>query len=184
MRIIGGKLRGQQLVAFKAAHIRPTSDRVKETIFNVLMGQFEGARVLDLFSGTGNLAAEAVSRGAHQVDAVESHRLSLKIMRENFQKLAISEAIHIVPKDVLSYLKSYTGEPYDIILIDPPFTEKMADAVMEAVALSKVFGPNTEVVVERSDFESLNSQYGPLFCYKEKPFGDKTVAFFRCQQEA
>lgn len=183
MRIIGGKFRGHKLVTFKADHIRPTSDRVKETIFNVLMGSFEGARVLDLFSGTGNLTAEAVSRGASHVDSVEMNRSSLKIMRENFQKLKIENHIQIHGLDVFKYLSGYKGEPYDIVLIDPPFTEKLADSVMEGVSRSSVFAAHTEIVIERSDFETLNNQYGTLFCYKEKPFGDKTVAFFRSQEE-
>jgi 16S rRNA (guanine966-N2)-methyltransferase len=179
MRIVGGKLRGQKLVSFEADNIRPTSDRVKETIFNVLMGQFEGARVLDLFSGTGNLAAESVSRGAISVDAVESHKRSLKIMKENFQKLKIESSIRVHPIDVFKFIRDYQGDAYDIILIDPPFTEKIGSLVMQALAQNqRLFGPATEIVLERSDHEPMNEAYEPLFCYKQKPFGDKTVHFF------
>ena len=77
MRIISGKFKGRPLVSFQADHIRPTTDRVKETLFNKLMGVVEDARVLDLFSGTGNLAIECLSRGAGWVDLVESHNRSI-----------------------------------------------------------------------------------------------------------
>lgn len=82
MRIISGKYRGRRLSAFNAPHIRPTTDRVKETMFNKLMGQVEGARVLDLFAGTGNLGIESLSRGANWVEFVESNRKSLEILKK------------------------------------------------------------------------------------------------------
>ncbi len=78
MRIISGKFKGRQLVSFQADNIRPTTDRVKETLFNKLMAYVDGARVLDLFSGTGNLAIECISRGAAHVDLVENHRKVLR----------------------------------------------------------------------------------------------------------
>ena len=179
MRIIGGDLRGQKLVNFQADHIRPTTDRVKETIFNVLMGQFESARVLDLYAGTGNLSAEAISRGANSVDSVENNPKSQRIMLQNFQKLKLTDRISIHRQDVFQFLRRYSGEPFDVILIDPPFTEKLADSTMDTLVKNPhLFQDHTHIVIERSDHELMNESYGPLFCYKQKPFGDKTVHFF------
>ena len=83
MRIIGGKYKGLYLTNFKADHIRPTTDRVKESMFNILQAQIEDARVLDLFSGTGNLGIEAISRGARHVTFVEKNKKSIQILKEN-----------------------------------------------------------------------------------------------------
>ena len=182
MRVIGGRLKGRKLISFKADHIRPTTDRVKETVFNILMGVVEGSQVLDLFSGTGNLSVEAISRGAASVEAVEYHRKSLQIMRQNFTALGISDRIRIVASDVFEYLQKYQGQPYDLILIDPPFTEKIADRVMAALASSRAVGPQTVVTIEYGRHESLQLRYDGLFRYNERQFGDKSAAFFRASQ--
>jgi 16S rRNA (guanine966-N2)-methyltransferase len=129
LRIISGKYKGQ-LVPFQADHIRPTTDRVKESLFNILGDFCDNARVLDLFAGTGSLGFEALSRGAREVVFVEQNRKSIDIIRRNHEKLRVSESLQIVNKDVLSFLRSYSGEPFDLIFIDPPFTEEMADEVM------------------------------------------------------
>lgn len=178
MRIISGKYKGQRLVGFKGSHIRPTTDRVKESVFNILGPEIFEARVLDLFSGTGNLSIECLSRGAAWVDSVESHPGSLKIIRQNFEKLGIKESSKIYAQDVFSYLKKYQGAPYDVILIDPPFTQKWGDRCMDELSGSKTFSKNTTIILESTTQEFVDSQYGVLEKYDERHFGDKTVFFF------
>ena len=179
MRVISGRFKGRQLVNFKADHIRPTTDRVKETIFNKLMGEIEGVRVLDLFSGTGNLAIESLSRGASYVEAVEEHRLSLKIIRENLQALKIEREIRVVPHDVFKYLRSYKGEPFQLVFIDPPFTEAIAHKCMEALTLSAVAAPGATVVIEASRHERIDDAYGSFQLLDRREFGDKSASFYR-----
>lgn len=179
MRIISGRFKGRQLVNFKADHIRPTTDRVKESIFNILMQSISGARVLDLFSGTGNLGIEALSRGARYVECVEGHKLSLKIIRENLQKLKIETEIRVVAQDVFKYLKSYRGEPFQVIFIDPPFTESLAHACMEAIESSSVAGPGAIVVIESSRHERIDDEYGSFHLLDRRQFGDKSASFYR-----
>ena len=178
MRIISGKFKGRQLKSFAADHIRPTTDRVKETLFNKLMGLVEGARVLDLFSGTGNLAIEAISREAQWVDLVESHPKSVQIIRENLTHLKIQDGFKIFPMDVFKYLKSYSGAPYDLILADPPFTQKLADSVMQAIAQSQCFHEGTQIVIESSSKEICGDSYPPLIRLDQRVFGDKYLNFF------
>lgn len=178
MRVISGKYRGRQLVAFKADNIRPTTDRVKETLFNKLMGRVEGARVLDLFSGTGNLAIECLSRGAAWVDLVENHRKSLAIIRENLEKLKITEGFKIFPIDAFKYIKEYAGEPYDLILCDPPFTRAWAHDLGGAIAASRLIGPDTWLVLESSSKERMDDSYPPLVRFDQRTFGDKNLNFF------
>lgn len=178
MRIISGKYGGRKLVSFKADHIRPTSDRVKESIFNKLAPYWPEARVLDLFSGTGNLTIESLSWGAKSVDSVEMNPKSIAIMKQNLELIGIGSECRITKSDVLKYLKSYTGDVYDVIIADPPFTEKMAHEVMNSVAGSKTWSEATVVAIEYSKFERLDAQYGELKSFDTKNFGDKLVSFF------
>ncbi|MBT4761885.1 MAG: 16S rRNA (guanine(966)-N(2))-methyltransferase RsmD [Bdellovibrionaceae bacterium] len=179
MRIISGKFKGRILKSFKAPHIRPTTDRVKETIFNVLTGYVDGASVLDLFAGTGNLSIEAISRGATQVVSVENHKKSIQIIKSNMQHFKISnEEIKIVSKDVLSFLKKAPEQVFNVILIDPPFTEKMAHEVMEALVNTSIFDDNSLIMIESSSQERIDDSYGPLKLQSRKNFGDKWVSFF------
>jgi 16S rRNA (guanine966-N2)-methyltransferase len=178
MRIISGKYGGRKLVSFHAEHIRPTTDRVKESVFNKLMAHWEGARVLDLFAGTGNLSIEALSWGATSVESVELNVKSIEIMKKNIELLKIGPECKIVKSDVLKYLSSYSGDGFDVILADPPFTEKMAHAVMTQVSTSKVWKDSTIIMIEYSKFERLDSLYPPLKGFDTKNFGDKLVSFF------
>jgi 16S rRNA (guanine966-N2)-methyltransferase len=177
MRIISGKYKGRRLTSFEADHIRPTSDRVKESVFNIIFSYIEGAKVLDLFSGTGNIAIEFSSREAALIDAVEMHKKSLQILNKNVA-LVKADNIQVIPKDVFKFLKDTTNE-YDIVFIDPPFTEKIADKVMQAVKDSRIYNPNTIIIIESSKHEKLDLEYAPLKCYDQRKFGDKSVSFFK-----
>ncbi len=179
MRIISGKFRGRRLVHFQADHIRPTTDRVKESVFNKLQGEVDGARVLDLFSGTGNLACECISRGAVHVDAVELSKKSIAIIRDNLKLLDIEDQVRVHQDDVLKWLKRYQGEPYDLVIADPPFTEKMAHSVLQEIAASSAVGPQTTVVTESSSHETVLESYPNLEKFDERDYGDKRVSFWR-----
>ncbi|ASD64832.1 16S rRNA (guanine(966)-N(2))-methyltransferase RsmD [Bdellovibrio bacteriovorus] len=184
MRIIAGKYRGHQLVAFDADHIRPTTDRVKETLFNKLQFDIDGARVVDLFCGTGNLGIEALSRGAEFCTFVEKNPKSLVITRKNFEKLRVPASDYkIVNMDVIAYLKSYEGEPFNIIFADPPFTEKMAHFVMEAASTSAAFGKTTLLAIESQAKERMEDRYGCVVRYSKKEYGDKILSLF-CHESA
>lgn len=178
MRVISGKFRGRQLVDFKADNIRPTTDRVKETLFNKLMGRIEGARVLDLFSGTGNLAIECLSRDAGHVDLVENHRKSLAIIKENLTLLKISQGFQLHAQDAFAYIKRYDGEPYDVVIADPPFTQKLAHDLGQAIGASKLLHPESWVVIEASSKERLDDAYPGLSRFDQRVFGDKHLNFF------
>jgi len=179
MRIISGKFKGRHLVNFKADHIRPTMDRVKETLFNKWMGYVEEARVLDLFAGTGNLGLEALSRGASHVTFVEKNSKSMSIIRDNIQSLKISPQEHtLILKDVFSFLKTYSGEPFDLILIDPPFTEKLAHDVMIALAESKCVKDDSLIAIEAIKQERIELNYAELICYDKQDYGDKSLSLF------
>lgn len=179
MRVIGGKYKGQNLVSFQADHIRPTTDRVKETLFNMIQFEIEGSRALDLFSGTGSLGIEALSRGVESVVFVEKNKQSISILEKNLHKLKVDEPFQIIHKDVFQFLKSYEGQPFQLIFVDPPFTEQLADEVLEAICQSKVFGVDSLVMIESSRKEKLIDEYSTALRVKKKEFGDKILSFFR-----
>jgi 16S rRNA (guanine966-N2)-methyltransferase len=183
MRIISGKFKGRRLVTFEAEHIRPTTDRVKETLFNKLMGRVEGARILDLFSGTGNLALECISRDAAWVDLVENHQQSLNLIKENMQQLKISQGFKIIPIDAFAYIQGYQGVPYDVVLADPPFTRALAHNLATAIGTSQLMKADSWLVIEASSKERMDEKYPGLNRLDQRKFGDKHLNFFEFKFE-
>lgn len=179
MRIIAGKWGGRRLLAFKAEHIRPTTDRIKEVIFNKVQPLIEDAIVLDLFSGTGSLSLEALSRGAQHVTAVEKHAKSVDIIKKNMAHLEVSQGeMSVLKKDVFSFLKQSFMSGFDIIFIDPPFTEKIADDVLQALSVSQLSGFPTVVFIEAGKGETLRESYGLLQQKELKNYGDKLLGIY------
>ena len=123
MRIIGGRLRRRGLHAPKGRLVRPTSDRVREAIFNLIESRLDldGADVLDLFAGTGALGLEAISRGAVAVTMVEANAAVLKTARQNAADLGVADAVDALRTDAVAFLERYSGPPFDLILADPPY---------------------------------------------------------------
>ena len=180
MRVIAGRFKGHKLVSFDAEHLRPTTDRVKGSIFNKLQMVTPGAKFLDLFAGTGSLSIEALSREAGAVVSVENHSKSLQILRNNLNKLKIKAGIEIQSLDVFKYLKRYEGPAFDVVLADPPFTQKLADQVMLAITTSATIGPGSLVIIESGKHETIGDNYPPLVLDARKDYGDKLVSFFSC----
>lgn len=188
MRIIAGKYGGRRLVSFKADHIRPTTDRVKESVFNKLQAEMDGARVLDLYSGTGNLAFEALSRGAVSVEAVEMSKKSIAIIRDNARLLGVGAELTITNADVLKRLSKPDERAFDIVFADPPFTEKLAHETLSALARSSVFGPESLLMIEASSHERVDQVYldsnrGDLVLTDRRDYGDKQISFFRRREQ-
>lgn len=180
MRVIAGKWKGRHLASFHAEHIRPTTDRVKESLFNILQDRWDQALVLDLFSGTGSLGFEALSRGARHVTFVEMSVKSVSILRKNQDLLQVDESdLRVVRQDARKYLRSYQGSPFDVVLMDPPFTEALSHELMGLIANSQVLGVDTIVVVETAKKEKILDNYPPLVRYDQRAFGDKFLNFFR-----
>jgi 16S rRNA (guanine966-N2)-methyltransferase len=180
VRVIAGRFKGHRLVSFSAGHIRPTMDRIKESIFNKLAIHIEGARVLDLFSGTGSLGIEACSRGADSVVAVENNAKSIRILKENLQKLKIEAEVEVSTLDVFKYLQRYTGAAFDIVIADPPFTKKLAHEALLAISSSKALKSGSFVVIEASSHERVDESYPGLELLDRRDYGDKQVSFFTC----
>src|SRR5439155_27051836 len=127
MRIIAGQFRSRQLKSLKNLKIRPTSDMLRETLFNILGPRVEGSRFLDLFAGTGAVGIEAISRGAAAVVLVENHRPTAKLITENLALLEITVIARVIISDALAAITKLESEhaaPFDIIFLDPPYANE------------------------------------------------------------
>lgn len=181
MRVISGKYKGMNLVSFDEGHIRPTMDRVKETLFNIISGNLPGARCVDLFSGTGSLGIEAISRGVESVLFVELNPKSIAVLEQNLKKLKLDRASapKILKKNVMAFLKAYEGAAFDLIFVDPPFTEKMGHDVMAAIDASHIYDENSVIMIETSTRERLDPEYTNLTMIDQRKFGDIYLSFFK-----
>ncbi len=132
VRIIGGHHRGRRLQFIPGRGLRPTPDRVRETLFNWLQANINGSRCLDLFAGSGALGFEAVSRGAAYLCAVEQHRAAAQRLRDNAELLGEQDRLEVIHGNALQLLRTTPDAPYDLVFVDPPF----ADALIEPVCTS------------------------------------------------
>ncbi|MBX3703781.1 MAG: 16S rRNA (guanine(966)-N(2))-methyltransferase RsmD [Steroidobacteraceae bacterium] len=146
VRIIGGRWRGRRIAVPERPDLRPTPDRVRETLFNWLAPAIAGSRCLDLFAGTGALGLEAASRGARQVVLVESDREAAERLREAAAALA-PEGCEVVQADALSWLRS-TPRPFDIVFVDPPFRAGLMDAAVQALESGGWLAPGARIYLE------------------------------------
>lgn len=121
MRIITGSARGAKLVAPESDHTRPTAERTKEAVFSMLQNAFFERRVLDLFGGSGQLALEAVSRGAASAVIVDNHRGALDAIRKNVAHTRLGDRVRVVESDALCYLRTARGEGFSLVFLDPPY---------------------------------------------------------------
>jgi 16S rRNA (guanine966-N2)-methyltransferase len=124
VRIIGGEHRGRKLNFVPIGGLRPTPDRVRETLFNWLRDDIRGARCLDLFAGSGALGFEALSRGAASLTAVEQNRAAYQRLRDNAGLLRVAERVTLLHADALKVIQSPPERPFDIVFLDPPFADR------------------------------------------------------------
>lgn len=137
MRIIGGKFKGRDLTSPNDFRVRPTAEHVRGMLLDQLKPELQGARVLDLFAGTGALGLEAISRGAKYVDFVETRPSSLHALRANVALLRLSAKCRIYKKDAVQFAEALTEQRWDIAFADPPYNSKMLDRVLTAWQATK-----------------------------------------------
>lgn len=175
MRIIGGKHRGRKLAEFKGDSIRPTSDRVKESLFNILSGAVAGAGVLDLFCGSGNLGLESLSRGAESVHFNDISKDSLAVLKKNIAALGEQSACRITNLDYLACLSS-AAEKYDIIFIDPPYAKEFGVPALETIAKRGLLNEGGVAIYERD--RPFDGAVEGLEKYDERKYGKTYLTFF------
>jgi 16S rRNA (guanine966-N2)-methyltransferase len=183
MRIIAGEFRGRRLAAVKG-RIRPTSDRVREAIFNVLGPVVMEARVLDLFAGTGALSLEALSRGARNAVLVEDQGAALEVLRRNLAALGLENKVRVLPIPVQRALKKLAGqgEQFTLVFLDPPYERGLALKTLAALQSSGLLPPEAWIIAEHSQRETLPVQVGKLTLSQCRRYGDTQVAFYQVRE--
>jgi len=179
VRVIAGEAKGHRLKVPKGTGTRPATDLVRGAIFALLENMPSGwQEVLDLFSGSGAMGIEALSRGAGQVDFVDRHPRCCAIIRENLEKTKLAARAHVYCCSVKKAL-SFLDKEYNIILMDPPYANLSIGNVVEQLATSKLVGADTVLVITHSPHLTLNSVYATLSLMKEHRHGDSCIAVYR-----
>ncbi len=182
MRVIAGSARSVPLISAKGEETRPTTDKIKETLFNMLQGYTEGAYFLDLFAGSGQIGIEALSRGAKEAVFIERSEEALKCIKANVNKAKFSEKSGILKMDVLSGIRALEASKryFDIVFMDPPYGKGMEKDVLAAISTSDIIDKNTLIVAESdrdADF-SYTEELGYLII-KDKLYKNNRHIFLR-----
>lgn len=174
MRVITGTARGRRLKTPENYDVRPTTDNVKESVFNILQFDIEGRRVLDLFAGTGQLGIECLSRGAAEVVFVDKSRDSLKIVKDNLAICGFKAPT--VQEDAVSYLR-HCGS-FDIIFIDPPYDSDLYEPVLDAINSIDILSDGGIIICEARKEKQLPDMREPYFKRKEYLYGKVKICIY------
>jgi 16S rRNA (guanine966-N2)-methyltransferase len=181
MRIITGQYKGRRLKMLEGLHVRPTSDRLRETLFNILAPRIEGARLVDLCAGSGAIGIEALSRGAMEVTFIENNRRAAQLISENLQHCGIAAGVRVINRDALSALK-YLAEQelqYDVFYLDPPYDSQLYSPILWLLAKHALVADEGVVIVEHRRLSLLETCYGELCVYRVLTQGETQLSFFR-----
>ena len=182
MRIVGGRLKGRALLAPSSRAIRPTSERLRESIFDILEhrfpGQIEDARVVDLFAGTGALAIEALSRGARFALFVDNGAEARALLRANVEALALGGVTRIWRADATRLGSAPAGGPFALAFLDPPYGEGLALSALASLVEGSWLEPNALCVVEEAAKAEIAAPVG-LALIDERVYGDTRIAILQ-----
>ena len=181
MRIVAGTARGRTLLGPKSQKIRPTADRVRESIFNILGQSMNGRVVLDLYAGTGALSFEALSRGANRAVLVDADREAVKLCLANALALGFEPQISVLPVPVGRALAKLHRErqAFDLIFADPPYGRGLALGVLKELSVGGLLSPEGIVCIEHDKRELLPEQLKILRRLDSRRFGDTAVSFYQ-----
>ncbi|MFS8534160.1 MAG: 16S rRNA (guanine(966)-N(2))-methyltransferase RsmD [Limnochordales bacterium] len=181
MRVIGGRCRGMRLQSVPGTTTRPTADRVKESLFNILAPWLADARVLDLFAGTGALGIEALSRGAREAVFVERDPKALRVLRANLRHTKLEELAEVRAGDVARELirLGRQGRSFDLVFMDPPYHQGLAPPALVSLAENGLVAPDGWVVVEHDGREEMPERAANLAKVRTVRYGDTVLAFYR-----
>lgn len=178
MRVISGKCRGVALKTPEGMTTRPTADRVKEALFSIIHFDLPGARVLDLFGGTGQLGIEALSREAKYAVFVDQQESACRLIRENLKRTKLSEQARVIRSDYVSFLKNCT-ETFDIILLDPPYSEKFLENALNFITEIDILQSGGIIVTERPFGKELLCDFSGYERSKDYKYGQTVLTLFR-----
>lgn len=184
MRVIAGTRRSLPLKSLEGDATRPTADRYKETLFNVLQTDIPGCRFLDLFAGSGAIGIEALSRGASHAVFVENSRKALAVVKDNIHFTKFEDESDLILSDAISYVRGLGTVDFDIIFIDPPYNKELEKAVLEVLDGKNFRNPNVRIVVEAALEENFDFLDQTRFVIeKVKAYKSNKHLFLRLAEE-
>lgn len=180
MRIIAGAYKGRRLSTVKDLSVRPATDRVKQTIFDTLTSRmdWDGARVLDLFAGSGNLGIEALSRGAEHVTFVESGGNAVSHIEKNIAMIGCEADTEVIQSDALSFVRQFRGDQFDLVFADPPYAYAETALLPGLIFNTELVKPDGYLLIEHTK-DVRFPENGSFKIALEKRFGRTVVSFFR-----
>jgi 16S rRNA (guanine(966)-N(2))-methyltransferase RsmD len=180
MRIIGGEFRGRKIKQPESADIRPTKDRIREAVFNMIAVSVPGAKILDLFSGSGAYGLEALSRGARKAVFVEKGKEGSEVIKENIRVLGVENKAEVVMADAFGFLEGIQGreEAFDLVFADPPFGKNLAKKTLIKVNHYDILNHSGTLIIEHHEDELLPRSEGDFSVLKEKTYGNIIISIY------
>lgn len=181
MRVIAGERRGLQLASVKGVETRPTSDKVKESVFNMIGPFFNGGLVVELFGGSGSLSIEAISRGAEQAIIFEKNKDACDVIRKNIEKCQYTDKVRIQRTDArkaVNYLKKMAHK-VDFLFIDPPYAEEAYYRLAEAIVADDILSDTAVIICEHDKNIKLCDSYGVFEREKSVTYGNIAISIYR-----
>jgi 16S rRNA (guanine966-N2)-methyltransferase len=179
VRVITGRYKGLMLRSTPGNQVRPTQDRVRESLFSILSDIVSDARVLDLFAGFGTLGIEALSRGAQSASFVERNRGVAALLQSNIDRIGHSECKVIVAETAKALRRlSKEGAQFDLVFLDPPYNKGLVERTLEEIARSGVMAPDGRIFAEHESRLKAIRQVAHLYRYDYRRYGDTGISFF------
>jgi 16S rRNA (guanine(966)-N(2))-methyltransferase RsmD len=184
MRVIAGTFRSRQLKSLRSLALRPTSDRLRETLFNVIADRIASSRFIDAFAGTGAVGIEALSRGAAEVVFIENHSSAVALIKKNLTSLDILDSTKVLPIDALRGLERVAAERsghFDIVFLDPPYAfAEDYHRVLSFLGAAPLLAEGGLVIAEHRHTFDLPESFGSLRRFRALRQGDASLTFYRC----
>lgn len=181
MKVITGSARGTKLVTAEGLDVRPTADRVKQAIFNIIQFEIEGRRVLDLFAGSGQLGIETLSRGAAEAVFVDVSPKSVELVKANLEHTRLAEKAIVVNSDYSAYLQR-CKQRFNVAMVDPPYGKGLAAAAL--LLLSRIVEPTGVIVCETARTDEMPESAGCFCLYRSYSYGKTAVSVYRSRKDS
>lgn len=185
MRVITGSARGHVLKAPKGENTRPTSDKVKESVFNIIGFIDEDSTVLDLFSGSGGIGIEFLSRGAKSCYFIDADASSIKIIKDNLEKTRLTEKSSVYKNDVEKALKTLGRKhiEFDYIFLDPPYNKECVTKTLENISTEQLLKQTGEIIIEHETRLELPEHCHDFIKTDYRKYGDTSISFYKKEEE-
>jgi len=185
MRIISGKARGTKLYTLEGENTRPTLDRVKESIFSIIQSEIEGAKILDLFAGSGAIGLEFLSRGAEKAVLCDNSKEAINIIKKNIEKTHMEEQVSLINKDFENCLENLKNEQFDIIYLDPPYATDYINKAIRKIIKLNIVTKESLIIIETDDEKRVEKEIENIDVeiVDKRKYGRATIIFASLKKE-